>query len=584
MKNYSRESQINVLKLFNAMVLDKSAIGPVNTTLLEEFGVITNFSPKAAAVNIIKEVYKPLDVVTLFGRRERDTASMWSLITKQIIHYVEVYGLDRPGLFDLEVKSGTLFTVRYVRGVTVDELSDMVTKLLYTNAPVKDADVIKSLIEEYNINYDVNKIANNELRVALYNEQRDVFSNGDDVVRYMVYKSTENPMLIKSKEVINSVSKYKFDAKFLAVHAVQLATVFNRHKRIIIAAKNKNNRSVINRITRLSKTRHVPIHESIGKHFLALALAGKADATALNKVSLRDKFKILNLIEYKKLGNDKDAFIIRNGKIHLEAGRTINDVTKLADIQNMVITSLARDLAYLKGKNILFDSSVDYGLPVSRKQTIGQLPFGTTVSAKDRISSGIYWHNDGGAYDLDLSTIDGDGNRTGWASLNGYSKNAAVTFSGDVTDARNGAMEFMTSEKVNYGLFVNIFRGNLNSEFELVIGTDNNKEDQWMSDVKVREKAKLTGRGSIVGFVKDRKFVVYQGLLNNNSWSSNDKSRAVVSRGNCEFWTVSKLFHAVGIKFDVDKKDDVVYDYNLTYANFSFDKLEDLFTNNTVAE
>jgi hypothetical protein len=585
MKKVSRETQINVLKLFNVMVLDGSVEKTPDTSLLGEYGVVTDFAMKPAAANILKEVYAPLDARTLFGREERDVAPLYALLMKQFLHYVEVYGLDKPGLFDLEVNTGTIVKLRLVRGVTPNEFAEMVRKLLYANAPVSDAVMIKNMINEYSISYDVNKIANNELRVALFDEKRDVLLKGDDVVRYMVYKATENLMLIKSKEVVEAVAKYKFSHQFLDAHAVPLSQVFNRHKRIIVAAKNKSNRTAVNRITRLSKVHHVPLGESLGKRFVGLALAGKTNGKALEfaNVSLRDKFKMLNLLEYKKMGNDMDAFIIRNGKIHIETGRSTYSAAQIAKVEKMILKSLKKDLEYLKGKNILLDADVDLGLPISRKQTIGNLPFGTTVIVDDRISSGVYWHNDGGAYDLDLSTIDRNGNRTGWGGYSGYSKKAEVTFSGDVTDARNGAMEFMTSKDASYGLFANIYRGNPNATFELVIGKDGKAKDRWMDDVKVREKGKLTGRGSIIGFVDGNQFTVYQGMLNSNHWSSNDKSRAVVSRGTSKFWTVSQLLTELGIKFDVDKNENTVYDYDLTYAGFSFDKLEDLLSQDKVA-
>lgn len=562
----------NTIRLFNVIVVDKTT--EVNTSLLKKYGIVTNFVPTPSQESAIKSVFSPIISRTLFGREERDTASLYSLLLKQFMHYVEVYGLNSPGLFNLEVTGDTIVTLRHIRGVSVDELADMVRKLLYSNAPVGDSSVIKSIITAFDISgFDVNQIANNELRIELFDETAGVLNNGDDVVRYMVYKATENSLLIKSKEVIDLVTKYNFKSSFIEKHDVQLAKVFNRHKRIIIAAKNRENRTAINRVTRLSKTLHVPVHEAIGKRFVSLALAGKADQSALTRISLRDKFKMLNLLEYKKLGNDTDAFIIRNGKVHIESGRAINDNAGIDRVRDMILSSLATDLDYLRNKNILLDSSVDYGLPISRKQTIGNLPFGTTVSVENRISSGIYWHNDGGAYDLDLSTIDQDGNRTGWASLNGYSKTAKVTFSGDVTDARNGAMEFMTSENVYYGLFVNIFRGNTNAEFELVVGDDS--KERWITNTCIREKSRLTGRGSIIGFVKDNKFVVYQGMLNNDRWSSNDKSRAMVSRGSSEFWTIRKLFDALSIKYDTAAH-DIKYDYDLTYSGFSFDKLENL--------
>jgi hypothetical protein len=569
-------AQINVLKLFNALVVNNDvATGVVNTNYVQKYSVITDFSVDANQLAALANQCEPLPVRTLFGRTERDTASVFSLISKQILHYVEVYGLNQPGMFDLEVTEGVIAKLRYVRGITVAELEEMVQSLLYANAPVKDAATVCNIVRDFDLAYDINRVANNELRVMLYNDKRDVFASGDDAVRYMVLKATEQPLLIKSKQVIDAVRNSKISSDFLDRHAVALAQVFNRHKPILLAAKNRSNRTVINRIARLSKTQHVPVHEPVGKRFLSLALSGQADSNTLKKVSVRDRFKILNLVEYKLAGHDVDAFVIRNGKVHLERNRRINDTAALKSVQDMIVRSLAADLAHLAEKRILLDANVDYGVPVSRKQALGNLPYGTCITVSEgRISSGVYWHNDWGARDLDLSTIDRSGNRTGWGYRSGYSKTNPVVFSGDVTSAHDGAMEFMTSADVEYGLFVNIFAGNPGSGFELVVGRDG--KDRWINDVVIREKGTLDSRGNVIGFVNNNRFVVYQGRLNNNHWSVDPKAAAVVARGTSEFWTVKRLLDSAGIAYDTVRNSTVTYDHDLTYASFSYDRLENL--------
>lgn len=573
---YSQSAQTNVLKLFNALVVSPStSVGDIDTTYVEKFGVITNFKVDPYQHYVLAAEFQPLPIRTLFGRVERDTASVLSLITKQILHYVEVYGLNRPGLFDLEVEEGKIVSLRYVQGITPLQLGDMVRKLLYTNAPIKDSAQIKQIITDFSVDYDINLVANNELRVALFDANKHTFDSGDDAVRYIVLKATGKTMLIKSKQVVDEVKKASLSSAFFERHENAFAKVFNRHKAIILAAKNTTNRTAINRITRLSKTQHVPVHEPIGKRFVALALKGKADATALKKVSIRDKFKMLNLIEYKLMGHDTDAFVVRNGKVHLESGRAVYDQVGLKSVRGMILFSLEEDLAHLAGKRILLDGSVDYGLPVSRKQSLGNLPYGTCITVTGgRISSGVYWHDDWGARDLDLSTIDRNGHRTGWGAWSGYSKTNPVTFSGDVTSAYKGAMEFMTSTGVEYGLFVNIFSGNQGAGFELVVGRDG--KDRWIDDVLIREKSQLDSRGNVIGFVNNNKFVVYQGRLNDNRWSVDNKSSAIVARGTSKFWTVSQLFDSLGISYDLDRADAVEYDHDMTYAGFSYDKLEDL--------
>ena len=575
----TKDIQLNLLKLFNVVAVPQIHNG-TNVSLLKSHGVVTDFPMSNVHVDAITEYYKPLDAKVLFGKTERETKSEFELITKQLFHYFEVYGLNSPGLFNLEVNEGQVIKLTFVKGLTINKIEDMILDLLYTNAPVKDIDVVKELINSLQVSFDFDKIQNNELRIVLFDYSKHVFKNGDDAVRYMCYKATDNAMLIKSKEVIDAVKQKQFPSMFFEKHEVPLAQVFNRHKKIIMAAKNKQTKTAINRISHLSKKVHVPIKESVNKKFVSMALESKVSNSTLynilDSVSIRDKFKYLNLLEYKKLRSSADAFVIRNGKIHLEEGRKVYDLSKIEQVKNMVLKNLAEDFQHLKNKTILLDKNVDYGLPVSRKQTIGNLPFGTevVVGKNAKISSGVYWRDEWGASDLDLSTIDNDGNRTGWGSYAGYDKKNPVTFSGDMTSAYDGAMEFMTSTNVDYGLFVNIYSGQTGAGFELVVGE--NGKDKWIVNTIIREKDVLKSRGNVIGFVKNNKFVVYQGRLNNDALSENKKSGAIAKRGSSDFMTVKKVFDSIGIKYSLDKEENVDYDYDLRYESFSYDKLENL--------
>ena len=224
----------------------------------------------------------------------------------------------------------------------------------------------------------------------------------------------------------------------------------------------------------------------------------------------------------------------------------------------------------------MLDPQVDYGLPISNKQTIGHLPFGTRIiGSENDISSGIYWENSWGARDLDLSTIDIDGFRTGWGDISGYDNSNPVTFSGDIVDATDGAMEFMTSSNKSYGLFVNIYSGEVGCGVELVVGTKSS--DHWMKDTVIREKTTLDSRGSIVGFVQGKDFIVYKGRMSYNN-TSGDRERAIVIRGMSDFWTISKLFNALNINYGLDNKPNKVYNKDLSYKGVTFDKLQSLFT------
>lgn len=576
MKNVNTE----IYELFKVCKVDESQFitdgGPYLGLL--DHGLVLDFIPNTEQQNALKTYNKPIDINTFFSHDERYNSNPFDLITKQILHYIEIYGFGEPGEFSQLSYEGTILPVKIVRGVTKSVLDCMIQNILYSNAPIKDAEAFERIVRKENVSYDVNEIQNNELRVRLFSSDQK-FESGDDAVRWIVYQTTGATDLIKSKEVISAVTMYRHNitSQFLSMHEKVLAQVFNRHKRIILAVKTPDNKTVINRITRASKTQHKPIVEAINKTYIAKALNHKVDPGVLDHVSLRDKFKFLNVLSWKKEQKRFDAYLIRNGKVHLDQNRKVYGMGDIERVEQDVLDSIRKDLTErLSDKTILLDENVDYGLPTSRNQTLGNLPFGTRVSIRDKkISSGIYWKNSWGANDLDLSSVDMNGRRIGWASYRAYT-DRDVVFSGDVTNAPDplGAMEFMTSAKETYGLFVNVFSGQTPCGVEIVVGSEG--KNSWIDDVMIREKHQLKSRGEIVGFVQEKDFVVYHGRMNNKI--SNFGENPIVQKAIVNIWTVKKLFAAVGIDYTTQQQPQGA-DYDLRYENFSFDKLEGLFGN-----
>lgn len=568
-----------VLDLFKVMVSDNKTSDP-NLSYLRD-GFVLDFYPTPAQYQLLKSSYKPLDITTLFTVEERENGNPIDLVYKQVLHYIEVYGLGEPGLFNLESTSGQVFTLTNVKAVSEYELGNLVRALIYSNTPIKDSAGLKEVIAHYKIPFAVNLIKNNEMRIELY-DGTQVFTSGDDAVRWIVYNATGNSLLIKSAKVVQAVAGSTVTRTFLQNHLYVLANVFNRHKKLIMALKNKSNRDLINKISHLSKKHHVPIYEALNKNFINLALNNKIDVSQalINpSITLRDKFKYLNLLQYKLQQNETDAFIIRNGSIHVESNRPTYSKRDIYELQALVLDSISKDLAHLSGKTILLDSNVDYGLPISRKQTVGNLPFGTAISVGETISSGIFWDLESGANDLDLSAVDTTGKRVGWGQMSGYT-DEEIVFSGDVTyPTKEGAMEFMTSKSksLHYGLLVNIYSGELGSRAKVVIGTKG--KNKWIEDVKIREDILLSAKNNIIGFVKNNQFIVYQGKINGDRYSEPDeKTLAIISRGTAEFWTVKKLFNELNIAYVVDNVAGI--DYDLTYNGFTYDKLEQLLIAN----
>lgn len=572
--------EAKVLDLFKVMVVDdvqllSSEYKDELSVSLASHGVILNFIPTANQTKILKDHFKPLDLRTLFSVEERANADPVQLIAKQLIHYYEVYGINQPGLFNLEFEGGKIVPATFIKGVDASSLAVLVRNILYANAPVKDAQAIVDIVRGYSIVYDINKVANNELRVMLFNADKDNFLSGDDFVRWVCWNSTTNPLLIKDKKTVAAVKAQHVRAELLEKHAFVLARVFHRHKPLILAMKNSDNAAAINRIRRLAKTHHRPLPPAANKTFVADALAGRIEINhkTCEQFSMRDLLKFLNSLKERSADLNHRSFLVRNGKVWTQDNnQKVTDDLRVEQVTSNVLTEIcSRLLKRLDGKTILVDGNVDYGLPISRKQAIGNLPFGTIVYAhNDKISSGVYWEGD---VDLDLSTIDLSGIRTGWGQVSGYT-GKDITFSGDVTTAPAGAMEFMTSTNQTYGLFVNVFRGGTPQEMSLVVGDQS--KNKWIDNCLIKEPHKLESKGNLLGFVKDNRFIVYAGRLNSNQISS-PRDTAIVEKSKVGYWTIESLLGVCGITYDEPKrKKDVDYDYDLTYNGFTWEKLEAL--------
>lgn len=572
MKN--TQNIVNILELTGKMVARYNGRA-INLDYID-YGVVLDFVPTAEQIEVLKCANPDRVTRTLFSVKERRKLDVEALVAKQILHYIEVYGLDTPGLFNLEVEGNDAkVPMKFISGMTEAELGVEVLRLAYSNAPLKSASLVRAVITENFIRVDFERVANNELRIQLFRPERDTFRDGADFVRWVIYSTLGVSLVIKNKKTIASLkTKADVSADLLERHKLPLAQVFNRMKPLILAMKNPSNAKVVNEISRLSKTNHKPLRQSFAKTFIADAYR---DPFAFNYdllvgASTRDLIKFLNLIKVRFAELDADVFLIRNGKMHVEPRVEQYDRSKLEYVERKVLEEMKRRLQHLVGKTIALPSNVDYGLPVSRKQTVGEMPFGTKVKVDDkRLSAGIYWENAWGARDLDLSCIMLDGSRSGWGDRYAYEDNG-VWFSGDVTDASKGAMEFFTSKNETYALYLNVFSGNEESDFELIVGRGSKKH--WVDDVIFRQRLTTKDRQTFLGVVKDREFIVYDGSTGSSGASFGVRPE-LLKRAVIGMWTIKELFDAVGIKY-VDNDGESVYDYTVNTENMTFSLLEDL--------
>ena len=178
----------SILGLFNTMIVEDEARLDTPDVSNIAYGFITDFRLTSAQTGVLRTAFKPLDIRTLFTVQERKDSDVFALIAKQVLHYVEVYGLGLDGSIVVPMASDQTITLKYVRGVSREQLGTLVRDLIYSSRPVKDTIALKEILDAHEIEYDINSVRNNELRVLLFDETTDSFENGDDAVRWMCFK------------------------------------------------------------------------------------------------------------------------------------------------------------------------------------------------------------------------------------------------------------------------------------------------------------------------------------------------------------------------------------------------------------
>ena len=161
-------------------------------------------------------------------------------------------------------------------------------------------------------------------------------------------------------------------------------------------------------------------------------------------MSMRELIKVRNFAHMNRIcqGSVIEAYNIRNGKIHLEEGKDRTAGFVGADVMDEVLAQelCNRTCHKLAGKIFFIPSYIDYCAPVSEKQFIGNIPYGTKFSFPNTVSLGIFWENyKNERTDLDLH-LTTPSDSFGWnASYRDGER--TVLYSGDMTDATNGAAE-----------------------------------------------------------------------------------------------------------------------------------------------
>lgn len=435
---------------------------------------------------------------------------------QQIMHYLSTYGTGFSGdihIPDEVVKvPGVKVVFRVVRAYTEEQLTQKCLDMLRSGAALKEEtvdDLISVLSDELRYSFTGKEgIRNKEAVVKIADLHGVVPDAPVDFLRYVVFRATGSALLIKNPATFQAIraSSYNPKADFERFGLARLGEHFNRFKPIFLAFKPKC-RSTVNEVRRWAKTKHKPMVQN-PLNLATTRRIGKDEAHWLDNATPYALFKVLSALHLRAAGQTAFMHRIRNGKSFVREADAADSEHMLHWNLDLVIDHVKRRFGpALKGKKIFVPADVAYALPTSEKMYVGNIPTGTKFYGT-KLAVGVYWRNEWGANDLDLSGLSAEG-KVGWNASYGRGQDgAALMYSGDVTDAPNGAVEYLYAQRGVPGatlVLCNVYRGAEDSEFNIVVGRGDNITYNHMVDPNklfVQARIKAVQTQTIVGLLQ----------------------------------------------------------------------------------
>lgn len=460
------------------------------------------------------------------------------LLVDQIMHYMSTYGTDFTAeayVPNLNPEEPVWNTYKLIVPCTWEELYDKCMHLLVSGVALKSStvkvltDYIVEYVKFFAIELIVDEIKNREALVILCDSLGILPTDGHKLFAHIMYKATGQTMIVKNRATRNII-KYnvpKVEKLFITLNQKQLialAGVFNRYKELFLAFKNPLTKNVINKISRLSKKHHTPMARTFWQDVFNMSIEDFNEGAEywLPRATNYKLVQIMQAVRERLLvlaGEGSNLYIIRNGKIFAKSAEVVTTADRKYvnwfHIYNACRTQLVENLK-TKACAVKFPEHYTLMCPTSEKNFVGDFPMGTSCKLGPESVVGIYWRNDWGTHDFDLSYQGLDGTSISWCT--DYNKDNKIIYSGDLTDATNGANEVIkfTDDAVTGVVYVNQYWGEQNSKFRLFLGTDTNKTSfkQDMSKYMVdpnnlKLEAEMTfedGRQFTLGLVNDGYF------------------------------------------------------------------------------
>lgn len=524
-------------------------------------GIYTSFD-KDSVIKIIKIIKNEL---TLSGYEMNASfhkswgkvknSSNAELFLEQIIHYMSTYGLENMGIERKEdlvyipheklnipdIKDPIQIVV--IKSCSYQWLMNKVMELVNSGIALEketiDAviDIIKNIGIDVN---EINDISNKEVKTILCKHYEILPENPTDFLRYLIYETTGESLLIKNNYIINKLKVADKDKinnllnEYLEYYFegyINLASIFYRFKPLFLALRGKKDiNKIVNKVRRFAKQYHEPMQEDYLNNitnYLKNEIPINYDIfdKELSRVNIFRKVRLLEALNFRiNTDNNSIVYRIRNGKSFATTFKPVDEknVSSYDFLMCAIVKKIIEDIRpNIEGKNIYIPKDIEYALPSSEKQFFGNIPSGSCINVDDGdIVFGVHWENlEHKRVDLDLS-LTRIGEKIGWDS-DYRNDSKSVLFSGDITDApvsRGGASEMFyinkdtNSSYVNYLNFFNYYDRDKDTEipYKFYVGSQKTTkmENNFMIDpnnvICVIPKV-LKEKQEMIGFVDNYK-------------------------------------------------------------------------------
>lgn len=475
------------------------------------------------------------------------------LVMHQLIHYVTTYGTGFafgngyvPNDVDLTAMP-VYQNVKVIMPISEEDLYTKCIDLLMSGVALKKdtmtavANYVVEFVTKNEVDIDIDELKNKEARIYLYDNLNVSPKNPNELFRYIIYRTTGDTMVVKNKALLSSIklSPTPFNLTTLNDEQIKgLSTIFLRNKNVFLAFKHNlyNGNAfapIINKMRKLAIKNHKPMERS----FWGTLLADKPSIQlVIDKIGELNSFKIVSLMMAtvaRSTAHSHELYTIRNQKLFIRdvdakeqddyygmlyivlrnelCKRIANNRFKVSIDENGVETKTIKTVRVLNGLTV--------ALPSSEKSYVGNYPMGTAFQLSDHNFFGVYWRNEWGTRDYDLSYIDiKTHHKYGWNGSH-KSENNEVLFSGDMTNANPEAVEMVafTGDSHPEGVvYLNQFNGNPKSKCRMFFGQEEITKDtikrNYMVDpnnIKFQFEIKHENTKQMnVGLIMDDKFYV----------------------------------------------------------------------------